>query len=141
MIFLKRDHLALRRQKARRRHEGLAAFKDSLRDLPEELGPTREQLIEEQHEDATLTDAWKDASPGRPFRIIKEMLYHISTGEDETELKQVVVPEARRRAILSLAHSSTLASHMGRRKGILQDFEMFLLAHSQQGYSRLVRSL
>ena len=102
--------------KARRRHEGLAAFKDSLRDLPEELAPTREQLIEEQHKDKTLTDAWKEASPGRPFRIIKEMLYHISTGEDEIELKQVVVPEGRRRAILSLAHSSTLASHMGRRK-------------------------
>ena len=33
--------------KARRRLEDLAAFKDSLRDLPEELAPTREQLIEE----------------------------------------------------------------------------------------------
>ena len=100
---------------ARRQHEGLATFKDSLRDFPEELAPIREQLIEEQHGDETLKDAWKEASPGEPFHIIKEMLYHISTREDETELKQVVVPEGRRRGILSLAHSLPLASHMGRR--------------------------
>ena len=81
--------------KARRRHEGLATFKDNLRDLPEELAPTREQLIEEQHEDETLTDAWKEASPGGSFRVFKEILYYISTGEDETEWKQVVVPEGR----------------------------------------------
>ena len=114
--FLEEKPSCTEEAKARRQHEGLATFKDSLRDLPEELAPTREQLIEEQHEDETLIDAWKEASPGGPFRVIKEMLYHISMGEDETELKQVVVPEGRRRGILSLVHHSPLAGHMGRRK-------------------------
>ena len=99
--FLKEKPSHSEEAKVRRRHEGLAAFKDSLRDLPEELAPTREQLIEKQHEYMTLTDAWKEASPGGSLCVFKEMLYHISTGEDETELKQVVVPEGRRRGILS----------------------------------------
>ena len=90
-----------RRYSRAHQYEGLAALKDSLKNLPEELAPTREKLIKEQPEDETLTDAWNKTSPERQFRVIVEMLYQISTGEDKSLQKQVVIPEDRRRGILS----------------------------------------
>ena len=46
--FLEERPSCTEEAKARRWHEGLAAFKNILRDLHEELDPTREQLIEEK---------------------------------------------------------------------------------------------
>ena len=46
--FLEERPSCTEEARARRWHEGLAAFKNILRDLHEELDPTREQLIEEK---------------------------------------------------------------------------------------------
>ena len=75
-----------------------------------------DELIIEQHSDASLADCWQQAKVNKgDFVINRGMLYHKDKVEGQP-ICQLCVPEGRRVQILKLAHDSVLGCHLGERK-------------------------
>lgn len=73
-------------------------------------------LRAEQKGDATLEKAWRDAADGKGgMLVIDGLLYHRDKVLGEP-IKQLVLPVARRRQVLRLAHESPWGGHLGCRK-------------------------
>ena len=75
------------------------------------------ELTAAQLDDESLKDAWESAEAEEDgYLVQKGMLYHRSTNAWGEEINQVVLPRKFRAEVLSLAHCSPLAAHLGQRK-------------------------
>ena len=75
------------------------------------------ELTAAQLEDESLKDAWESAEAEEDgYLVQKGMLYHRSTNVWGEEINQVVLPRKFRAEVLSLAHCSPLAAHLGQKK-------------------------
>jgi len=75
-----------------------------------------DELIAEQHSDASLADCWQQAKASKgDFVIGRDVVYHKDKVERQP-IYQHCVPEGKSVQILKLAHDSVFGCHLGERK-------------------------
>ena len=75
-----------------------------------------DELIAEQHSDASLAECWQQAKANKgDFVISKGVLYHKDNVEGQP-IYQLCVPDGKRVQILKLAHDSVFGCHLEERK-------------------------
>jgi len=79
-------------------------------------GRGADELIAEQHSDASLADCWQQAKVSKgDFVISRGVLYHKDKVEGQP-ICQICVPESKRAQVLKLAHDSVFGCHLVERK-------------------------
>jgi len=82
------------------------------------LNLSTDELRRQQEEDVTLGDLWDNVdNPNSSLVITDDLLHHKSLDDFGEELDQLVVPQALREEVMSLAHGAPLSGHTdGRRQ-------------------------
>ncbi|GFX52364.1 gypsy retrotransposon integrase-like protein 1 [Trichonephila clavipes] len=90
----------------------------TITEYDEENGNSTEKFKKQQHILDTLQEAWNFARRNKGGYVIKnDILYHEEL-LGGNRIKQLVIPEMRKRKILEIAHESVFGAHLGAHKTI-----------------------
>ena len=84
--------------------------------VPEEGTEDKALFIQQQEEDLSLVNIRRLADQQRGYKRENGLIVHMEQDELSTYWTRVVVPKARRKNILALAHSNPMTGHCGVKK-------------------------
>ena len=111
-IFTQKPKIKKKLTKSQKREQ-----KKQFSNQQEGVTPNSSTIIEEQQNDPTLQQFrdWADRKENGCFYKNRLLMQKEENAKDET-LNRIVVPAARRKAILQIAHGAELGGHLGHRK-------------------------
>ncbi|GFS88206.1 retrovirus-related Pol polyprotein from transposon 412 [Trichonephila clavipes] len=89
----------------------------TITEYDEENGNNTEKFKKQQQICDTLQEAWNFARRNKGVYVIENILYHEEL-LGGNRIKQLVIPEMRKRKILEIAHKSVFGAHLGAHKTI-----------------------
>ena len=113
-----------------KRVDNLVAFSESCQEIKRD----RDHLADEQKVDDSLQSAWKEEEDrdNDEFDVRDGFVYKIESRQGPVTRTRLAVPQQRRQVLLKLAHSSTWAAHLGRRKALERLTALFLARYDSR---------